>query len=603
MATASMSVTRRSRKIKAVTPTHALFDVNPIAITICKKGANGQRIFLKKEADGTVAHLDPETDTLVTLPAGHTILKSGDDWKVFYCVVAEPGAEEDCGVGDDAGTGIVDVWKSEDEIADAAHRLLKNKGYVNAMHDALEAEGCHIVENAVALNDIWVGDTMIKKGAWYIGIEPSPDFRAQVDAGEITGVSLEGTGFRESLIEKSAPEFSARSKQAKRLKAQGHDHKTIAQKMGISVDAVKQHLAKADKSPDAKIPNKPGKTNWLERRGGFPRYMRKVIEDLLGSHPEWLATAAGVSHAIQLGVGIVQNWAEGHDGKGGKVSAKTKAKAAAAVAEWERKKAGGSVKKADPDEVANESVRLLKQMAEESLLLKVARKLGIADDELPDELLKASADTPPTFAQLIASRELNDELPKAFNALQDSIWYAFYPSSRDSQGEYDPRELVTTSLGEFQEWAVALLDKLNVSGDNAASVKKALGIDPERLPDPSGTLEDEVDNETAQKLLKASEETNSLLTQLVTGLAEGKIAPVKPAKEDDETDEHGKKVKKTDAETDDAPITKADLAKALDDLLVEMATGASAQPDADDDVDAEGKSVKKTSDPLKGILA
>jgi hypothetical protein len=230
-----------------VAPTHQLFDVDPIAITICKKGANGQRIFLKKSSDD---------DELVTLPAQHTILKSGDDWRVFYCVVAEPGAEEDCGMGDDAGTGIVDVWKSEEEIAAAAHRLLKNKGYVNAMHDALAAEGCAIVENAVALSDIWVGDTSIKKGSWYVGIEPSPEFREQVDAGEITGVSLEGTGFREALIQK------------------------------------------ADKSPDVKIPNKPGKTNWLERRGGFPSYMRKVIEDILGSNPQYLATAAGVSHAI-----------------------------------------------------------------------------------------------------------------------------------------------------------------------------------------------------------------------------------------------------------------------------------------------------------------
>lgn len=531
-----------------MTPTHALFDVSPVAITIVRKGANGQRIFLKK-SDALLDYTPP----LVTLPAAHTILKSGDDWKVFYCVVAEPGAEEDCGVGDDAGTGIVDVWKSEEEIADAAHRLLKNKGYVNAMHDALEAEGCHIVENAVALDDIWVGGQCIRKGSWYVGIEPSADFRAQVDAGEITGVSLEGTGYREALLQK------------------------------------------ADKSPDAKIPNKPGKTNWLERRGGFPRYMRKVIEDLLGSHPEWLASQAGVSHAIQLGVGIVQNWAEGHDGKGGKVSAKTQSKAAAAVAEWERKKKGGSVKKADPSEVARESVRLLKQMAEETLLLKIARKVGLADDELPDELRKDTS----TFAGAMAARELDEELPAAFDTLRSVIWRAFYPYGDNAPS--DPQAVVSQSIQEFGEWCNDLLSRVTTSGDGKAAIAKALGIDPERLPDQAGTLEDEVDNETAQKILKAQEETNSALQTLVQAITDGKLAPVKPETPDPDAEATaGKKVKKSDA--DDAPITRAELKKALDEVLVEMATGLSAQPDEAED-ETGAADLKKSSDPLKGILA
>lgn len=559
--------------------THALFDVNPIAITICKKGANGQRIFLKKSA---------EEDELVTLPALHKFLKSGDEWKVFYCVVAEPGAEEDCGIGDDSGTGIVDVWKSEEEIADAAHRLLKNQGYVNAMHDALSEEGCHIVENAVALNDVWIGDSCIKKGSWYVGIEPSPEFRAQVDAGEITGVSLEGTGYRE-VIAKSAPDFSARAKQAKRLKAQGHDHAAIASKMGISVDAVKQHLAKAG---DAKIPNKPGKTNWLERAGGFPRYMRKVIEDLLGSHPEWLADQAGVSHAISVGVGIVKNWKDGHDGKGNKVSGKTQSQASKAWAEWEKKKASGSLKKVDPEEVAVEGVTLLKQMENRTFLRKLADAVGIPEGDRPDELRKEQS-----FAAIMASRELNSELPAAFSALQDSIWYAFYPSA-DGTAASDPKAAISKSLDEFAVWAHELLNQL---GDTSkAKVAKALGVDEGRLPGAAGTVEDEVDNETANKILKAQEETNSALQTLVQAITDGKLAPVKPEKPADDADvtDKSKKVKKTDDDDGDAPMTKADLKKAMDDLLVEIATGTSVQPDDD----AEPPKDVKKSDPLKGLL-
>lgn len=169
--------------------THALYDVDPYAITICKKGANRQRIFLKKE--------HKEADTLV-LPAQHALLKDGD-WSVFYCVVAEPGAEEDPGMGDGAGTPTIDTWRDEQEIRKAAHRFSKNKGYVNTMHGELEAQGCTVVENAVALSDIQIGEQTIKKGSWYLAIEPTAAVRAQVDAGEFTGVSMEGTGFRAEL--------------------------------------------------------------------------------------------------------------------------------------------------------------------------------------------------------------------------------------------------------------------------------------------------------------------------------------------------------------------------------------------------------------------
>lgn len=172
---------------------YALSDVSPTAITICKQGANRQKVFLRKSGP------------LLELPAGeHRILKAkaGDDWSVFYTVVAEPGAEEDPGlVGEE---GSVDVWADETEIRKAAHRLLKNKAYVNAMHDALEEEGCHIVENAVAFADIEIEgpddeSTVIRKGSWYIGIEPSEAFKGLVDSGEITGVSLEGDGLRTEI--------------------------------------------------------------------------------------------------------------------------------------------------------------------------------------------------------------------------------------------------------------------------------------------------------------------------------------------------------------------------------------------------------------------
>jgi hypothetical protein len=67
---------------------------------------------------------------------------------------------------------------------------------------------------------------------------------------------------------------------------------------------------------------------WKHKGWQLPAYIQHVANDLIASgHSE--------SQAVQLAVGIIKNWAAGHDGKGGKVSAETQAKAAAALAEWE----------------------------------------------------------------------------------------------------------------------------------------------------------------------------------------------------------------------------------------------------------------------------
>lgn len=71
---------------------------------------------------------------------------------------------------------------------------------------------------------------------------------------------------------------------------------------------------------------------WHHKGWQLPALIQHVANDLKESgHDE--------SRAIQLAVGIVKNWAAGHDGKGNKVSAETQAKAAAAIAEWEALKA------------------------------------------------------------------------------------------------------------------------------------------------------------------------------------------------------------------------------------------------------------------------
>lgn len=75
--------------------------------------------------------------------------------------------------------------------------------------------------------------------------------------------------------------------------------------------------------------------NWVEKVGGLPSYIRRIAKHMM-------AKGMTESHAIAAAVNTVKRWARGgktakHGGKT-HVSAKTAAKAAAAVAEWEAKK-------------------------------------------------------------------------------------------------------------------------------------------------------------------------------------------------------------------------------------------------------------------------
>lgn len=85
----------------------------------------------------------------------------------------------------------------------------------------------------------------------------------------------------------------------------------------------------------APIPNKPGATNWVEKAGGLPSYIRRIAEHLRGQ-------GKSTSVAIATAVNTVKRWAAGgtvtaHGGS--RVTAKTQAQASAALADWNRKKA------------------------------------------------------------------------------------------------------------------------------------------------------------------------------------------------------------------------------------------------------------------------
>jgi hypothetical protein len=181
-------------------PLHLLYDVKPTVLTLVKAGANRKRIFLMKEEDRA-----PE-DKLIELPStGRLICKAEDgaDWSYFYCVVAEPGNLENAGVGDGAGSGVDDMWRDEVEIRKAAHYFAKSDRLVTGLHSTVEPYGS-VVENAIAMTDFTVVDPtgnaqVIKKGSWYVGIEPTQEGRVAIENGDFTGLSLEGTGMRQRI--------------------------------------------------------------------------------------------------------------------------------------------------------------------------------------------------------------------------------------------------------------------------------------------------------------------------------------------------------------------------------------------------------------------
>jgi hypothetical protein len=74
----------------------------------------------------------------------------------------------------------------------------------------------------------------------------------------------------------------------------------------------------------------PTEHNWVEDAGGLPQYICEVARAILrGGH------TSDISRAISIAVGKIEDWAAGK----GNVNAETRAKATAAVAEWNAKRA------------------------------------------------------------------------------------------------------------------------------------------------------------------------------------------------------------------------------------------------------------------------
>jgi hypothetical protein len=535
-------------------PRYALRDVDPYAVTICKQGANRKRMFLRKSAD------EPNVES----PAPTRILKN-HDWSAFYCVVAEPGWEEDGGQGSEEGT--VDVWADADEIRKAAHRLLKNGAYVNSLHDALAEEGCHIVENAVALADFDVIDptgqaTTIKKDSWYIAIEPSPEFRARVDEGQGTRVALDKVDKYQGA--KKCPGCNSK----------------VATEKGTCPNCGHK-VRKSHAGEDVKGPVSSLVKHYMKK----PHPFRACVRDN--------TKRFGPDGAKRVCATLKDMGTGTHDWRKGNVK-----KSDDAVDAYADQLIEAGVD--NPDAVEHLTAYMDAERAahdDKGPLKKVWDALFPGEDMEDDDVdLRKKL---PTFNSVMAQRSLDEELPEAFDALRMVVYRAFTPFGEDDDADQDPRMVISASLDEFRDHCLGLLDTAtDHHRDRLAKELGSLGITNEEDFDVDRIehLEQKI-NDQGEELRKAVGE-NADATQSLIGLVEKLTDRLAPAKADeDDAEAAPAKLKKA---VEDLSDQFGDLAGKLD--TVEQGVSALAQGGSSQDVGPD--QVRKTNDnPLAGILS
>lgn len=87
------------------------------------------------------------------------------------------------------------------DITDAWEEI--RKAGLNDMHintDADEELG-EVVECYIAPCDFQIGEETVRKGTWLLGVQWSPEYFAKIEAGERTGLSMEGKAIRIEVTE------------------------------------------------------------------------------------------------------------------------------------------------------------------------------------------------------------------------------------------------------------------------------------------------------------------------------------------------------------------------------------------------------------------
>ncbi len=180
MSTTEIAPVRRRRRKRL----YKLRGVNVRSLSVVPLGANRQVWALLKQGQ--------QVERVVP------ILKANGSWRTAYIVVAAPGAVEDGGLG---ASGIEDTWSAQ-EIRKAAHSFARNGSLTTAGHFG-QPFG-KVVESYIATCDQRIGDQLVKAGSWVLGFQPSAEGRKAIESGQLTGVSIEGSGIREPVLKATA---------------------------------------------------------------------------------------------------------------------------------------------------------------------------------------------------------------------------------------------------------------------------------------------------------------------------------------------------------------------------------------------------------------
>lgn len=114
--------------------------------------------------------------------------------QTMYCVVTEPDTED-----------LQGDTMTPDEIEKMAHSYLLDYRVVSDSHSkdscgTLVIADAGIVESFIAPADFQVGTEQIRKGSWVVAIKVfDSEMWSAVEKGDITGVSIGGTGERVSV--------------------------------------------------------------------------------------------------------------------------------------------------------------------------------------------------------------------------------------------------------------------------------------------------------------------------------------------------------------------------------------------------------------------
>lgn len=226
------------------------------------------------------------------------------------------------------------------------------------------------------------------------------------------------------------------------------------QEIAITLSEVKSDVYPGlDRSP---------KQNWVDKTGGLPSYIERIAKHVHYEHGK------DIGRSIQIAVGVVQRWCKGGgvSARGGVkvdganasgVSAATKAKACAALAEWDAKRAASKTTTAAKKVTESEALAVVDEHGFWALSLREAAALAKNTDWDPARD-GVSGFKLPSFAYC---EQIIREVEEAY-ADWDEWQHGFSPSAwaAISEGELELSGVSCATYPHLDEAALGRFDEL-----------------------------------------------------------------------------------------------------------------------------------------------